>query len=227
MNQPPRFTARILLALLLLSTLAFDQWTKMLARGFFSLPDGEPDYYKILPVISEWLRLRLIYNTGAAFGMRPQELIPWLNPTLFYLLFSSVAIGFLIFLYLRVPRGDNWQKSGIVLILSGAFGNLIDRLRFAKVTDFLDVGVPGYDWRWPTFNVADSCVCVGVAMLVFATRAAPSPAPAKGSSGGETQDAPEGIPPPADASRPAVPAPPGPAAPPAKSPDAAATEPNP
>lgn len=221
MNPPNRLTARALLALLLVSTLALDQWTKWLARAAFGLPDGEPDYYKIMPVIGEWLRLRLIYNTGAAFGMRPQELIPWLSPTLFYLMFSSVAIGFLGFLYYKVPRGDNWQKSGIVLILSGAFGNLIDRVKFAKVTDFIDVGVPGYEWRWPTFNIADSCVCVGVAMLIFAGKprhAVPAPAQA------EPKDAPEGIPPPV-AARPDRPE--GTIAPPSRPPEGPFPDPNP
>jgi signal peptidase II len=180
--HPSRILARLGLGLLLLATLCLDQWTKWLARINFGLPGGEPDYFKVKRVAGEWFQLRLVYNQGAAFGMRPQHLLPWLNPTVFYGLFSAVAIGFLIFLYRRVPRGDNWQKAGITLILSGAFGNLIDRMRFDKVTDFLDVGVPGYPWRWPTFNIADSCVCIGVAMLVFATRlpqtkANPAPKP--------------------------------------------------
>ena len=101
--------------------------------------------------------------------MRPQQFLPFLNPTLFYLLFSMVAIGFLAFLYRKLPREDLWQKAGITLILSGAFGNLIDRLRFQRVTDFIDVGIPGIPARWPTFNVADSCVCVGVAMILLSS----------------------------------------------------------
>jgi len=169
-NASNRWTARLGLAILLFATLALDQWTKLLARVHFGLAGGEPDYFKIKHVLGEWIQFRLVYNAGAAFGMRPQQLIPGLNPTLFYALFSAVAIGFLAFLYRRIPRGDNWQKAGITLILSGAFGNLIDRLRFDKVTDFIDVGIPGYAWRWPTFNVADSCVCIGVAMLVLASR---------------------------------------------------------
>ena len=176
-TEPSRLKARTGLAILLLATLALDQWTKWLARIHFGLPGGEPDYFKVKRLLGEWFQLRLVYNQGAAFGMRPQHLLPWLNPTLFYGLFSALAIGFLIFLYRRVPRGDNWQKAGITLILSGAFGNLIDRMRFDKVTDFLDVGVPGYAWRWPTFNIADSCVCIGVGILVFATRQHPAKLP--------------------------------------------------
>lgn len=161
--------SRLGLAALLAVTLAMDQWTKFLARAHFGFPDGEPDYFKVKHVIGEWLQFRLIYNTGAAFGMKPQEILPFLNPTVFYLLFSTAAIGFLLFLYRKLPREDLWQKTGITLILSGAFGNLIDRLMLQKVTDFIDVGVPGYPWRWPTFNIADSCVCVGVAMILISS----------------------------------------------------------
>ena len=162
-------SGRIGLAALLAATLAADQWTKHLARAVFGFPGGEPDYFHVKQVLGEWLQFRLIYNTGAAFGMKPQQFLPFLNPTVFYVVFSTVAIGFLFFLYRKLPREDMWQKAGLTLILSGAFGNLIDRLRFHKVTDFIDVGIPGYPWRWPTFNIADSCVCVGVAMILLSS----------------------------------------------------------
>ncbi|MDB5048705.1 MAG: lipoprotein signal peptidase [Fibrobacteres bacterium] len=165
----PTWRSRLGLSILLLITLIVDQWTKYLARMNFGFPGGEPDYFKVKHVIGEWLQFRLIYNTGAAFGMKPQQFLPFLNPTLFYVLFSTVAIGFLTILYRKLPREDLWQKAGITLILSGAFGNLIDRLRFQKVTDFIDVGIPGMPTRWPTFNIADSCVCVGVAMILLSS----------------------------------------------------------
>ena len=199
MNPTPnKWMARAAMMVLLALTLAADQWTKLQARIHFGLPGGEPDYFKVKPILGEWLQFRLIYNTGAAFGMRPQHLFPWLNPTVFYLMFSTVAIVFLGYLYRRVPRGDNWQKAGIVLILSGAFGNLIDRMRFDRVTDFIDVGIPAYTWRWPTFNVADSCVCVGVAMLVLVSRR-PGPPARKNIDLAEATEAPEGPPPTAPA----------------------------
>ncbi|MDB5103418.1 MAG: lipoprotein signal peptidase [Fibrobacteres bacterium] len=168
-DRPSRTASHLGLSLLLAVTLAVDQWTKYLARIKFGFPDGEPDYFKVKHLVGEWLQFRLIYNTGAAFGMKPQQFLPFLNPTVFYVLFSTAAIGFLVFLYRKLPREDLWQKSGITLILSGAFGNLIDRLRFEKVTDFIDVGIPGFAWRWPTFNIADSCVCVGVAMILLSS----------------------------------------------------------
>jgi signal peptidase II len=165
----PSLRSGVWLLLLLAATLAADQLTKCLARVKFGFPGGEPDYFKVKHVIGEWVQFRLIYNTGAAFGMKPQQFLPFLNPTVFYVLFSTAAIAFLAFLYRKLPREDLWQKAGIVLILSGAFGNLIDRLRFQKVTDFIDVGIPGIPTRWPTFNVADSCVCVGVAMILLSS----------------------------------------------------------
>jgi signal peptidase II len=145
-----------------------DQYTKYLARANFSLPSGEPDYFKLKHILGEWLQFRLVYNTGAAFGMKPQSLISFLNPTVFYVLFSAAAIVVLALFYRKLTLHDAWQKYGVALILSGAFGNLIDRLRFQKVTDFIDVGIPSLPTRWPTFNIADSCVCVGVAMIVLA-----------------------------------------------------------
>ncbi len=77
-------------------TLIVDQLTKVWARHHFSLPSGEPDYFKAMPILGEWLQFRLIYNHGAAFGMRPQELLPFLHPTIFYTLFSLIAIGPLV-----------------------------------------------------------------------------------------------------------------------------------
>lgn len=149
-------------------TLAADQITKTIARAVYSLPNGEPDYSKYTVVIGEWLQFRLVYNYGAAFGMKPQQLLPFLHPTLFFSLFSIVAITILVMYLRRLGPHEGWLKSGVFLILSGAFGNLIDRLSMHRVTDFIDMGIPGIAWRWPTYNIADSCVCVGVAILLIA-----------------------------------------------------------
>ncbi len=153
---------------LLLSTLAFDQITKFLARTHLGLPNGEPDYYKFKQVFGEWLQFRLVYNSGAAFGMKPQSFLPFLNPTVFYAVFSCIAIGVLIGYYRKLNAADLWPKLGVTLILSGAFGNLIDRLAFQKVTDFIEVGIPGIQPHWPNFNIADSCVCIGVGLILLA-----------------------------------------------------------
>lgn len=179
--------------------LTVDQYTKHLARINFGFPGGEPDYSNIKQVIGEWVQFRLIYNSGAAFGMKPQSLLPFLNPTLFYALFSGIAITVLLNYYFRwLEAEERWQRAGVALILSGAVGNLIDRLRDHKVTDFIDVGIPGFAYRWPTFNVADSCVCVGVALILFAPKlmrtSPPEDAPASGAAEPPSQrpDAPAG-----------------------------------
>jgi signal peptidase II len=169
---------------LILATLGLDQVTKMWARANYSLPDGEPDYYKVTQVIGEWVQFRLVYNRGAAFGLRPQDILPFLHPTVFYLLFSSVAILVLFFYYRKLGRHEAWPRTGVALILSGAFGNLIDRLQLHKVTDFIDVGIPGYAWRWPTFNIADSCVCVGVGLILAAPLFARKHAAEESAAGG-------------------------------------------
>lgn len=186
--------------ILLLATLAADQLTKWWARAAYSLPDGEPDYLHVTRVLGEWLQFRLVYNSGAAFGMKPQSVLPFLHPTLFYALFSTAAIVVLFLYYRRLDARETWAKAGVALILSGAFGNLIDRLLLHKVTDFIDVGLPG-GLRWPTFNVADSCVCVGVGLILAAPlfagrRAATGDGASAAAAGSRTSpdghDAPEG-----------------------------------
>jgi signal peptidase II len=157
---------RFFLFIILTTTLALDQITKAWARWVFSLPGGEPDYYRAFEVLGEWVRFRLVYNHGAAFGMKPQNLLPFLHPTFFYAVFSLIAMGILAVYYKKFQPGEIWGRIGIALILSGALGNLIDRLWLHKVTDFIDVGIPGIAWRWPTFNIADSCVCIGVGILM-------------------------------------------------------------
>lgn len=150
-----------------LATLILDQVTKHWSRVRFSMPDGNPDYLKSVSVAGDWIQFRLVYNIGAAFGMKPQRVLPFLSPTLFYALFSIAAMIFLVVYYRRLQPGERFSRLGVVLILSGAIGNLVDRLRFHKVTDFIDVGIPSVYPRWPTFNVADSCVCVGMGILLL------------------------------------------------------------
>ena len=166
-----------------------DQWTKWLARIHLGGPNGELDYSKFVNVFGDWFLFRLVYNHGAAFGMRPQNLVPFLHPTVFYGILSIFAIGMLAFYFKKLPIWDTPSRYGIVCILSGAFGNLTDRLIFHKVTDFLEMGIPqafaektgianwpdalgfhipGITSRWPTYNIADSMVCIGVGLLLLA-----------------------------------------------------------
>jgi signal peptidase II len=166
-------------AALFAAVLILDQATKHWARLRFSLPSGEPDYGASISLIGEWLHFRLVYNYGAAFGMKPQNIVPFLNPVAFYVLFSLAAIAFLGLYYRRLGAGEGTSRLGILLILAGAFGNLIDRVTIQRVTDFIDAGIPGFSPRWPVFNVADSSVCIGIALLLippFFARRPPAPA---------------------------------------------------
>ena len=147
--------------------LVLDQLTKYWVRHRYSLPGGEPDYYLSTPVIGDWLQFRLVYNFGAAFGTRPQSILPFLSPTVFYGLFSLIAIVFLGFYYRRLGAREPMARLGVLLILAGALGNLTDRMVLHKVTDFIDAGIPGFSPRWPVFNIADSSVCIGIALLLI------------------------------------------------------------
>jgi signal peptidase II len=183
MNTPPRRLGPAatlwLHGALFLLVLLFDQWTKHVMRLRYSLPGGEPDYALSTPILGEWLQFRLVYNFGAAFGSKPQGILPFLHPTLFFAIFSFVAILFLAYYYRRLGAQERTARLGVMFILAGALGNLTDRLTLHKVTDFIDVGIPGFDPRWPVFNIADSSVFVGVVLLLIPSLFGRKQAPAK------------------------------------------------
>jgi signal peptidase II len=111
--------------------------------------------------ITGFLNLVLVFNKGAAFSFLAQE-SGWQRPAfIVFALAASVVLGALI---VRDP-GKTLFCSGLSLILGGALGNVIDRIRFGHVVDFVDVHAQG--WHWPAFNVADSGITVGAAILIF------------------------------------------------------------
>ena len=114
-------------------------------------------------VIGDFFRITLVRNAGAAFGL-------FQGGRAFFIAASIVAIIFIVYVGLRLPRSD-WQRRLLLgLILGGAIGNLIDRVYAGQVIDFLDVGIGVH--RWPVFNVADMGVSVGaVFLLIYLMRA--------------------------------------------------------
>jgi len=126
-----------------------DQVTKLLARR--GLTGDEP-----VQLLGDVLRLRLVHNAGAAFGLFPGN-------RLVFILVSILSIA--LILYLIFSRRYLFRGSFIAFgaILGGAIGNLIDRLWLHRVVDFIDVGAGIH--RWPTFNVADIGVTLGVLYL--------------------------------------------------------------
>ena len=136
------------------AVLVFDQITKVLVEKTMSL-------YQSIELIPDFVHITYLRNTGAAFGFLAGGRSAL--RMIFFILVSSVAIGCISYL-LRTLRPQ--QKTLIVslsLILGGAIGNLVDRLRMGEVIDFIDLH--WYQVHWPAFNVADSAISVGVALL--------------------------------------------------------------
>src|SRR5947208_17175486 len=126
---------------------AADQATKAIVLGRFS--------YGERLELTGFFNLVLVYNKGAAFSVLSNA-PGWQTPLLIG--FAVVAIGIVGTLLVRSP-GRRLLCSGLALILGGALGNLIDRLRYGQVVDFLDFHAA--DWHCPAFNVADSAIPVG------------------------------------------------------------------
>lgn len=139
-----------------LGIIASDLFSKWLVQGHFSLGESRP----LLP----GLALTYVMNPGAAFSM----FATW--PAALRLpIFMGVTVGALwaAWHYWKgLPAEDRLSALGLGLIVGGALGNLVDRIRYHEVVDFIEVGVRGV-YTWPVFNVADSAVCVGVGILIF------------------------------------------------------------
>lgn len=141
---------------ILATGLPLDQVTKILV--LLKLPLGSQ-----VPLIPGFLNLVHVRNKGAAFGL----LAGWSAEFawLFFVATTGLVLVVLGYLLWRLPD-DQWPAAlGYSLVLTGAMGNLIDRVRLREVVDFIDVYWGRY--HWPAFNVADSLVCLGVAILVW------------------------------------------------------------
>lgn len=144
------------LALIFLLGLGLDQGSKYLVRQ--SLAPGQ-----LVEVIPDYFNLVHVYNRGAAFG-----LLSGLAPGLaqyFFVSTALLALAVLFYLHWRTPESQGLFLWGYRLLAAGAAGNLVDRLRFGEVLDFLDFYVGRY--HWPAFNVADSLITVGAALLIL------------------------------------------------------------
>lgn len=111
--------------------------------------------------LSEFFNMVLVFNRGAAFSFLA-DAPGWQTPVL--VTFAFVAAAIVSVLIVRSPD-RRALRAGLALILGGALGNVIDRLRFGSVVDFLDLHALG--WHWPAFNVADSAITVGAVLLIL------------------------------------------------------------
>jgi len=129
-----------------------DQGTKAAVRSSMTLHES-------IPVIPRFFHLTYITNDGMAFGI---------NIPFGIIIFSLVSAGFTVFLTWYLWKNQDKSRLlrvGIALILAGALGNLIDRLIYGKVVDFLDFMLAGHHWY--IFNIADSCVTVGMGLIIL------------------------------------------------------------
>ncbi|MCQ2096338.1 MAG: signal peptidase II [Fibrobacter sp.] len=153
---------------LILFSIVADQLTKFWAVSRFTNETGAPTHDFIKVIGEQWIRFRLVFNEGAAFSIRPQNLMPFLPSWVFYLLISIIAAGVLFWFYRSIDKRDYLSRLGVVMIIGGAIGNFIDRMRMQKVVDFIDCDLPDFIMeRFPTFNVADCFVTVGVSLVVL------------------------------------------------------------
>ena len=135
---------------LLLGTLVLDQATKSMVRAWMPLGSEIP----LLPFLS----FTHVENTGIAFGM-------FQGRNMIFIVLGIVLTAFLIAYAVRLLRSDRVTALAMAAIIGGAIGNLVDRFWFGRVTDFVDVYAGRY--HWPVFNVADSAICVGAAIVVL------------------------------------------------------------
>ncbi len=129
-----------------------DQATKFMAAGALQAVPCRKT-----AVIENFFYFTLVHNRGAAFGIFPRQ-------SFLFIILSLVTISLLLLFYRRLFASGKIARIAGGLILGGAVGNLIDRIRFDHVVDFLDFQFGTY--HWPAFNVADSAICIGVALLI-------------------------------------------------------------
>ena len=137
---------------IIVAIIALDQWSKWAIKSSFNLYQSEP-------VIQDLLHFTYVTNDGMAFGLS----FPGGKHIL--LVMTVLLTGFIIGFLWKEREGHPLVRYGLALILSGAIGNLIDRLLYGKVVDFLDLMIG--DFHWYIFNVADSSVTIGMVLFII------------------------------------------------------------
>ncbi len=141
---------------LMLGVVGLDQVTKFLVPRFLAL-------HEFRPLIEGFLSLSHVRNRGAAFGLLSDANLPYQG--VLFSVVSLLALGAIAAYALRLPAASRLPQTALALVLGGAVGNLIDRMRMGYVLDFIHVYWKQFQW-WD-FNVADSCISVGVALLLL------------------------------------------------------------
>jgi len=135
-------------------TLILDQATKLYIAQTLSL-------HTMITVIENFFTITYLRNKGAAFGMLASS--PWRLP--FFILVSLIAVVVIVMVIRKLRDDQKLAAFSLSLIFAGALGNLVDRISYGEVIDF--IYVHWYEHYWPAFNVADSAICVGVFLLAL------------------------------------------------------------
>jgi signal peptidase II len=133
-----------------------DQWTKYAVQQRLAL-------HRSVVVIHGFFNLTHVRNTGGAFGFLGGE--KGGIGSLFFIVVSLIAIGTLLFLFVRLKDGEETLSFSFSLVMSGAVGNLIDRLLYGEVVDFFDFYISSF--HWPAFNIADSAISLGIGLMAL------------------------------------------------------------
>ncbi len=167
------WTDYVITFLIAVVIVGIDQWAKVLVRA--NVPLGGDWLPKGLAWLLPYARIRYWYNSGAAFGI-------FQNGNLVFTILAIIVACAILYFLPRTSRKDWWLRLALGLQFSGAVGNLVDRLQFGHVTDWISVG------NFAIFNIADASISVGVAVLVLGVwinemadkrrLAAPAPDPA-------------------------------------------------
>jgi len=128
-------------------TLIIDQCSKYIIKNNMSL-------YESIPVIPNIFHLTYIENPGAAFGL-------FANQRVFFIIITLIILGAVIYFYRHLKKQQIILKIALGMVVGGAIGNLIDRLRIGTVTDFFDFRI------WPVFNIADSAIVIGMVYTAY------------------------------------------------------------
>jgi len=139
------------LALVSSAVVALDLWTKRWASRTLA-------FQQPVEVIGPFVRFTYTRNSGVAFGLGAGVPFP-------YYVFSLAAVAAILYLFFKQRVRGLARQLALALIMGGAIGNLIDRVRFGEVVDFIEIGYGR--WHWPVFNVADSAVTIGVILFAI------------------------------------------------------------
>jgi signal peptidase II len=138
----------ILLVVISFSIVAVDQLLKWIMLNMLVYGDS-------IPIIKDFFSLTLVFNKGAAFGILQ-------GVKYIFLILPAITIIIILVLFIKARDKETFLIA-FGLLLGGTIGNFLDRLKYGYVVDFFDFFIKS--WHWPVFNIADSCICVGVFLL--------------------------------------------------------------